>query len=120
MAEFNIEDLDKNLEVAAKVKAPDLVLYDVRKPPFQIYGLYQPTTEPCFKRMPTEVAVTVSKGAIIIPAKPQSLKPTYSAISVKRGSKPRCRPRSFGSRADRVRLMTAYRPSRPTARPPSV
>ena len=62
MAEFNIEDLDKNLEVAAKVKAPDLVLYDVRKPPFQIYGLYQPTTEPCFKRMPTEVAVTVSKG----------------------------------------------------------
>ena len=62
MSTFDIGSIDKNLEVAAKVKAPDLVLYDVRKPPFQIYGLYQPTTEPSFKRMPAEVAETVSKG----------------------------------------------------------
>ena len=46
MSTFDIGSIDKNLEVAAKVKAPDLVLYDVRKPPFQIYGLYEPTTEP--------------------------------------------------------------------------
>ena len=62
MAEFDIGSIDKNLEVAARVKAHDLVLYDIRKPPFQIYGLYQPTTEPVFKRMPTEVAQAVSKG----------------------------------------------------------
>ena len=62
MSTFDIGSIDKNLEVAAKVKAPDLVLYDVRKPPFQIYGLYEPTTEPCFKRMPTETAKAVSGG----------------------------------------------------------
>ncbi|MBQ8357327.1 MAG: hypothetical protein IJX39_05900 [Clostridia bacterium] len=62
MATFDISSLDQNLAVAAKVKAPDLELHDVRKPPFQIYGLYNPLTEPVFKRMPTEVAATVSAG----------------------------------------------------------
>ena len=60
MADFDIASVDKNLAVATSVNAPDLKLYDVRKPPFQIYGLYNPTTEPIFKRMPTEVAETVS------------------------------------------------------------
>ncbi|MBQ9099315.1 MAG: hypothetical protein IJY50_07800 [Clostridia bacterium] len=62
MANFDISLLDHNLAVAAKVDAPDLELHDVRKPPFQIYGLYNPLTEPVFKRMPTEVAATVSEG----------------------------------------------------------
>ena len=62
MADFNIADIDKNLEIATKVNAPDLELHDVRKPPFQIYGLYNPLTEPDFKRMPTEVAANVSEG----------------------------------------------------------
>lgn len=62
MADFDIASIDQNLAVATAVKAPDLKLYDVRKPPFQIYGLYEPLTEPVFKRMPTEVAETVNEG----------------------------------------------------------
>ena len=60
MADFNIESVDQNFAVAKTVNAPDLELHDVRKPPFQLYGLYNPTTEPIFKRMPTEVAETVN------------------------------------------------------------
>ena len=58
----NIATVDKNLEVATKVNAPDVKLYDVRKPPFQIYGLYEPQTEPVFKRMPSDVAEAVNEG----------------------------------------------------------
>ena len=61
MADFDIASVDKNLAVASKVNAPDLKLYDVRKAPFQIYGLYDPQNEDVFKRMPTEVAETVNK-----------------------------------------------------------
>ena len=62
MADFDIASVDQNLAVATAVNAPDLRLYDVRKPPFQLYGLYNPLTEPVFKRMPTEVAETVNEG----------------------------------------------------------
>lgn len=62
MAEIKIESIDKNLSVSATVDAEDLRLYDVRKPPFRIYGLYRPETEPEFKRMPDGVAASVSKG----------------------------------------------------------
>ncbi len=62
MASFDIASLDQNLAVATAVNAPDLVLYDVRKPPFQLYGLYEPQSEPVFKRMPTDVAETVNEG----------------------------------------------------------
>ena len=62
MATFDIADVDRNLAVAEKVNAPDLTLHDVRKPPFQIYGLYDPQNEPVFKRMSSDVAKTVSDG----------------------------------------------------------
>ena len=48
MATFDIASVDANLAVANAVNAPDLELHDVRKAPFQIYGLYQPQTEPVF------------------------------------------------------------------------
>ena len=64
MTDFNIESVDQNFAVAKAVNAPDLELHDVRKPPFQLYGLYNPTTEPIFKRMPTEVAEQVSEGVV--------------------------------------------------------
>ncbi len=56
------QELDKNLVVAETVEAEGLRLYDVRKPPFQIYGLYDPKNQPEFKRMPTEVAAEVNSG----------------------------------------------------------
>ena len=64
MADFNIESVDQNFAVAKAVNAPDLELHDVRKPPFRLYGLYNPTTEPIFKRMPTEIAEQVSEGVV--------------------------------------------------------
>ena len=48
------------------------------------------------------VAVTASMGARIKPGSPKSLNPAYSASRVTRGSIPRCRPTSLGSRTVRV------------------
>ena len=62
MKEIKIENLDKNLAVSETIDAPDLRLYDVRQKPFQIYGLYNPTTEEQFKRMPSDVAETVNQS----------------------------------------------------------
>ena len=62
MAEFNIEGIDKNLAVDVKIEAENLRLFDVKKPPFSLYGLYNPSGEPEFKRMPDDVAATVSPG----------------------------------------------------------
>ena len=39
----DITKIDRNLAVAG-IDAPDCVFHDVRKPPFKIYGLYNPET----------------------------------------------------------------------------
>lgn len=59
---YDIGKLDKNLLVPTTIDAPDCRLYDVRKSPFAIYGLYKPQTEPIFHRMPTDVAKSVSNS----------------------------------------------------------
>ena len=64
MANFDIASVDANLAVAEKLDTPDLQLYDVRKPPFQIYGLYSPRTRSAFRRMPENVAASVSEGVL--------------------------------------------------------
>lgn len=64
MPDLDIEKVDRNLAVAASVNAPDLELHDVRNAPFQIYGLYNPLTEPVFKRMPTAVAERTNDGVL--------------------------------------------------------
>ena len=51
---------DKNLWVDNSIGETDAVLYDVRERPFEIYGLYSPLTEPEFKRMPDDIAASVS------------------------------------------------------------
>lgn len=43
------------------IPTEELTVYDARKEPFQIYGLFQPEEPGVFRRMPTEVAETVSK-----------------------------------------------------------
>ena len=57
-----LEDVhpDPNLNVVSGINKPDVKLYDVRKPPFSIYGLYKPQTEPQFKRLPDDIASSVS------------------------------------------------------------
>ena len=43
-----------------------LTVYDARKEPLHIYGLYQPQNEGLFRRMPAEVAEKVRESAVRI------------------------------------------------------
>ncbi|MBR5543783.1 MAG: SGNH/GDSL hydrolase family protein [Oscillospiraceae bacterium] len=58
----DIGKIDKNLLVPEVIDADDCVFYDVRQAPFEIFGLYNPTTEPVFKRLPDDIAEGTSKG----------------------------------------------------------
>ena len=53
---------DKNLMVDEKIKETDVVFHDVRQAPFKIYGLYNPTTEDRFKRLPDEIGLNTNDG----------------------------------------------------------
>lgn len=57
----DIAKIDKNLAVAG-IDAPDCVFHDVRKAPFEIYGLYKPQEGNTFRRIPQEVAEATSEG----------------------------------------------------------
>ena len=58
----DIGSLDKNLYIAPDVDISNLVFHDVRNEPFRVYGLYNYKNEPEFKRMPDDVAKSVSTG----------------------------------------------------------
>ena len=58
-------DVDKNLQVTAPAPEPDVVYYDIKNEPFDIYGLYRPK-EYAFCRMPSSVAKAVSPGVFAI------------------------------------------------------
>ena len=53
---------DRNLAIETSIGEADVRFYDVRQEPFAVYGLYNPRTEPDFKRMPDAVAAAVSAG----------------------------------------------------------
>lgn len=56
-----LQELDKNFAVEA-VNHEGMVAYDAKKPPFRIYGFYQPEAEGPFRRLPAEVAEAASRG----------------------------------------------------------
>ena len=56
------EEVDLNMIVETKLDLPDVKWYDVRRAPFEIYGLYDAQNEYPFKRMPDDVAIATSKG----------------------------------------------------------
>jgi hypothetical protein len=58
----SIEKIDQNMAVRSTVCEPDICFYDVRKPPFDVYGFYNYQTEQDFKRMPDAVAEKVNEG----------------------------------------------------------
>ena len=47
-----------------------LTVYDARKKPFRIYGLYEPEQEGVFRRMPRQVAESVSQRALFLHTNP--------------------------------------------------
>ena len=58
----NFINLDKNMVVNKTIGDVEVVWHDVRKAPFEIYGLYQPQTEPFFHRLPMDVAAATSEA----------------------------------------------------------
>ncbi len=52
--------LDKNLIVDNTIGEPDVRFYDVRQDPFEVYGFYRYREEADFKRLPDDVAKSVS------------------------------------------------------------
>lgn len=59
---FDITQADKNLKINSSIEGKDLVFYDVRQADVDFYGLYEPRGEAPFRRMPLDVAKTVSKS----------------------------------------------------------
>ena len=58
----NFITLDKNMIVNKTIGDVDVVWYDVRKAPFEIYGLYNPQQEAWFHRLPMDVAAATSEA----------------------------------------------------------
>ena len=56
------EQVDNAMKIQAEIGEADVVFFDVRKPPFKIYGLYKPESEKDFKRLPDNVAQKVNEG----------------------------------------------------------
>ena len=59
-----IEEIDQNLQ-GGKGLTEGMIWYDVRKPPFRIYGLYRPEEPGKWRRLPTEVAEKMSEGVTV-------------------------------------------------------
>ena len=53
---------DKNMTVDEKISETDASFHDIRNYPFKIYGLYNPTIEDTYKRLPDDVARATSEG----------------------------------------------------------
>ena len=64
--EIKIEDVDKNLKLPTKLDKDDIVFYDIRKAPFEIYGLHEPEVNGSFLRMPPEVPAAVSDNLSLL------------------------------------------------------
>lgn len=56
----NITDIDKNFKVQTNIQRNDIVFHNVKDKPFLVYGVFYEDGK--FRRMPGEVAKTVSDG----------------------------------------------------------
>ena len=55
-------EVDRNMVVETSINEPDIRFHDVRRPPFQLYGFYDPLNTPFFRRLPEDVATATSPG----------------------------------------------------------
>ena len=60
----------------------NITFFDVRKPPFSIHGLYHPESEPTFRRVPADVAATVSERVAIRANQPSGGRVRFSTDSM--------------------------------------
>ena len=61
---IDISEIDVNMKGSEAIKRTDIVYYDVRQVPFDLYGFYAPREEDVFKRLPDEVAMATSQGVV--------------------------------------------------------
>lgn len=59
---MKIEEIDINFAKKEIEDKSDNIWHDVRNVPFEIYGLYEPWKQGGFRRMPDEIAASVSSG----------------------------------------------------------
>ena len=62
MAKISMEKLDRNMAGSSPVDENGLRFYDVHKAPFRVHGVMWESPETPFRRMPGDVAKTVSAG----------------------------------------------------------
>ena len=62
MSKINEKPIDPNLYVPVTVESDGARFFDVRRPPFDVYGLYNYKEEPEFKRMPDSIGTSVNDG----------------------------------------------------------
>ena len=83
----NIANIDKNFKIETKINKSDIRFYDARMEPFKIYGVFYENGK--FRRMPEEVAKSVSAGVYSLHANTAGgrlrfkTNSPYVAISVK-------------------------------------
>ncbi|MBR4296047.1 MAG: hypothetical protein IKT56_04325 [Clostridia bacterium] len=58
-------EIDKNFAIQTNIDRDDVVWFNIRKEPFEIFGLYNPKETPEFMRMNDEVAKSVSTGVSV-------------------------------------------------------
>lgn len=54
-------EVDRNMIVATSINKTDVKFYDVREEPFDLYGFYDPSNQPCFCRLPNDVGRAVGE-----------------------------------------------------------
>jgi len=61
-----IAQIDKKFNIEESIHEEDIKFHDVRTAPVDLYGLYNPRTESIYRRMPDDVAQSVSKSVGIL------------------------------------------------------
>ena len=59
---MRIEEIDKNLQAASTLNIPDIRYYNALEEPFALYGLYRPRETGEYRRLPENIAESVSLG----------------------------------------------------------
>lgn len=58
----DLSKIDKNFAVESVLQKDGIAFYDVRKEPFEVYGLCDYKNQPIFRRVPEDVAQATSEG----------------------------------------------------------
>lgn len=58
----DISEIDKNMAVKNEKSGKEIVFYDVRREPFDVYGLYDYKNQSVFKRLPDEIGKNTNEG----------------------------------------------------------